>query len=253
MTSTDNRRPLDLPEPQALQFGRNHLKTVVCELKFPTLLELETNQPVGIRKALKKEYPLYDVVRSFGFQALGGIMDEQVPKLSSVDKRWSVTIRPAAISLETSSYKSFEELRERVDVVARKALPFLDTDFFTRVGLRYVNLFPVRPEQARKIFNPVLIAPLESGVFGDVDSCFQEIRGVLKTGNYSLRHGYQASEEGPVRYLFDCDFYVEPLEAGSLTITLDYFHLEADSLFQWALTEYGRETLGGSRPKKTGR
>jgi uncharacterized protein (TIGR04255 family) len=250
MSSADtDRKPLSLPWPQDLVFERNFLKTVVCELKFPTLLELETEPPARIRAALKKEYPHYGIARSFGVRP-DGITDEQVPKLESIEKRWAISIRPSAISIETSKYKTFEELRERVLLVVQKALPFLDTNFFTRVGLRYINHLPVAPHDACEWFNENLVAPLRVGVFGDIDSCYQEIRGVTTNGSYSLRHGYQVSEQGPKTYVFDADLCVEPLEADRLPATLDHFHVQADSLFQWALTDAGRRALGVAQKKK---
>ena len=44
----------------AVEFERNFIRTVVCELRFPTLLEIEQRDPVGLQHALRAEFPFYE-------------------------------------------------------------------------------------------------------------------------------------------------------------------------------------------------
>jgi hypothetical protein len=57
----EEMRPiLRLPEVERAQFKKNFINTAVCELRFPTILEYETKQPVELQRALRKEYPEYE-------------------------------------------------------------------------------------------------------------------------------------------------------------------------------------------------
>jgi hypothetical protein len=70
-TAMDNSAPvLTLPSAERVRFEKNFIKTAVCELRFPALLELEANPPVQLQKALKKDFPHYERQQSVGLTNL---------------------------------------------------------------------------------------------------------------------------------------------------------------------------------------
>ena len=50
---------LTLPNVDRTRFEKNFIKTAVCELRFPALLEFETKPPVQLQKELRKDFPNY--------------------------------------------------------------------------------------------------------------------------------------------------------------------------------------------------
>ena len=50
---------LKLPNINKIKYQSNFIRLAVCELRFPTLLELETKEPAKFQAAIRKEYPYY--------------------------------------------------------------------------------------------------------------------------------------------------------------------------------------------------
>ncbi|MBA2591801.1 MAG: hypothetical protein H0U97_05865 [Gammaproteobacteria bacterium] len=57
-------KPLNVPRADAARFSKNLIRLAVCELRFPTLFELEAERPLEFNKAVRKEYPLHDLVKN---------------------------------------------------------------------------------------------------------------------------------------------------------------------------------------------
>lgn len=238
---------LAVPPAKPTTYERNFLRSVVCELRFPTLLELETQPPVAFQKALRTAYPLYEKARSMTFQAAGAIAQGVVYSLRSRNRRWVVSLRPSSLALTTEHYAGFDEFESRVNDVVKRTLKLLDTDFFTRVGLRYQNVLPTKQEEIEGWLNPVLAGPLTADVLGPVDMCWQDIRGMTDLGDlpgrYLLRHGVRA-DLGDLQYVLDMDFFAENVEAKGLLPILRQMREQCFSLFSWALGPKAREYLG---------
>ena len=158
---------LTLPEVERAHFEKNFIKTAVCELRFPALLEFETKPPIQLQKELRREFPHYERQQSV---SLGDVQDKEARYLFRSRKgEWLVSFKASAISIETSRYTHFAEFFAQIQTVVTKSKPLLDTDFFTRVGLRYINELTIDDGKLEGWINDVLIGPLVEGVYGTVD------------------------------------------------------------------------------------
>jgi uncharacterized protein (TIGR04255 family) len=123
-----------------------------------------------------------------------------------------------------------------VRAVLEKSKPFLDTDFFTRIGLRYINEVRIEDTKLDGWIREELIAPLVKGVYGAVDRFAQEIRGVTKSGKYSFCHGIVGLEaDKSDLYTIDFDFYNENVEANSVMPLISEFNKESFRFFSWVI------------------
>jgi len=247
---SDEKRPLNVPKSAPVEFERNFIGTAVCELRFPTLLELESRVPEDFQRSLRKDYPHYDT----GTSLTAGLRlgTTQHHQFRSKDSHWTVTLRAFALALETERYTNFEEFLSRFERLLKFAAKLLDTDFFTRLGLRYVNHLPVKQAALEGWVNQELIQPLVAGTYGDVDRCWQEVRGRARQGAFTLRHGLGDVEGGaPDKYVIDLDFYAENGTWEDLLRTLKALHEESSALFRWAIGERAVEAMGRQTPKET--
>lgn len=170
-------KPLNVPPAGAAHFSKNFIRLAVCELRFPTLFELEAERPpLGFAKAVRKEYPSYSFLKNVNVNP-GGLAQSNAHSFRSKKGRWTVTLRAAALSLETSNYDSFSEFEERLGFVLKAAEGPIDSDYFTRVGLRYINAMPFDPSEIKQWVNPALVSPLGEGTFGDVEEHWQPFAG----------------------------------------------------------------------------
>jgi len=142
------------------------------------------------------------------------------------------SFRSSAIAIETSRYTHFEDFQQQVQLVLDKSKPLLDTDFFTRVGLRYINEVQIEDRKLDGWIREELIEPLVNGVYGTVDRFAQEVRGVTKNGKYSFRHGILGIEaHRRDLYTIDFDFYNENVEVNAVLPLISEFNKESFRFF----------------------
>lgn len=241
----EGRRALTLPPVEHADFEKNFVRTAVCELRFPALLELET-RPDVLQKALRKDFPLYQRKRAVTGIMVGGDADFQLRHhFESKEKKWTVVFHSSSIALETTAYRGFLDFEERLGRLLRAVAPIIDADFFTRVGLRYINALPY--ESAAEFdgwVNPELVGTLVRGPYGDLAEFWQEARGVAERGSFSFRHGL-AKGDGPQReYVLDFDFYDENIEVKEVLPVVKELHDASYRFFRWVAGPKTIESLG---------
>lgn len=244
---------LNVPPAGAAHFSKNFIRLAVCELRFPTLFELESDRPpLGFSKALRKEYPSHDLLKDVNVNA-GGLAQATAHAFRSKNRRWTVTLRAAALSLETSQYDAFEEFEARLAFILDAAKTTIDSDFFTRVGLRYINALPFNVSEIKDWVNASLVTPLGDGTFGDVDEHWQGVRGTTEVGGYNFRHGIAINPQaGGKEYVLDFDFYREDVTVAETVATVRKLHELEFSMFVWSLGPKAKEHLGPSTLRRGG-
>jgi uncharacterized protein (TIGR04255 family) len=245
----DSPTPLNLPEVQEVEFERNFIKTAVCELRFPTLLEFETKPPVQLQKELRKEYPYYEPGQSVGVGP--GVVDRETRYLfKSRKKDWTVAFKASAIALETTRYTNFAEFSQRLGDLFTKSRTLLDTDFFTRVGLRYIDEIPIEDGELAGWVRDDLVPPLSQGVYGTVEQLLQEVRGFTAIGRYTFRHGMVGSTQEKLKvYSLDFDFYEENVPFDSVLSMVFQFNQQSYRFFRWAIGPKALSHLGKATAK----
>lgn len=240
-------RHLAVPQVEPAHFARNFIRQVVCELRFPTLFELEGRRPPpNLAQALRKEYPIYETAKDLSLSA-GSVEQANVHFFKSKRSRWTVTLRASTLSLETSNYDSFSELEERLALVLKGAEQVIDSDFFTRVGLRYINSVPFNIEDIREWVNPALVGILGAGTYGDVQEHSQRVSGFTPRGGYLFQHGVGISEQTRRQeYVLDFDFFAEDVPVAETSVVARELHAHEYAMFSWALGEKAKAQLGPS-------
>ncbi len=245
------RANLSVPQAPQTHYVRNFIKQAVCELRFPTLYELEgPRPPPSFAHALRKNYPNHAVVESV---TVGGPTPSRsnVHSFKSRHQDWTVNLTASSVVLETTKYDSFAEFKDRLALILKASGPIIDCDFFTRVGLRYINLLPYSRPEIRNWVNPALVGALSDGIFGDAIEHNGRIGGTILGGGYLLQHGVvSAPAGGPSMYSLDFDFSSEDVTLDTTLDVVENLHSQEHSFFQWALGPKAKEYLGPSNVKE---
>lgn len=213
------------------------------------MLELESDRPLGFQKSIRKQYPHYKLRKNVN---IGPESIDHAFHHSFTDKkkRWFVTLKSSSLGIETLHYQGYENLRSRVEYLIGKSQSTRDSDFFTRVGLRYINVLPVGQRGLDGWVSKDLIEPLLAGSYGKVDQCWQVIAGAGRSGRYLFQHGLPGNappeikhwRDGP-NYVIDIDFFEEDLEVEATLEMLDKLHKESFSLFWWGLGDVAKNHM----------
>ncbi|MBK5412063.1 TIGR04255 family protein [Pseudomonas sp. TH34] len=232
------------------RFKHNFLKQAVCELRFPTLIELgEQRPPSSFVKALRKDYPILEMNNEFtlgvGSNSAGS---SNVHVFRSAKSNWSISLKENSIAIETTTYSGFSNLRERILQVIDAAEKIIDSDFFTRIGLRYINILKTSDEDITAWVNPLLTASITSRHFIGINDFGGRMQLLADDGGCLLQHGIQLNHgnpEQPVRpsYLIDTDTYRTEVLVSDALDAVDVMHRQAFDIFDWSITEKAREFL----------
>ena len=153
-------------------------------------------------------------------------------------------MRANAVSLETSHYDSFPEFRERLELILEASEKTIDSDIFTRVGLRYINAVTFSGEDIATWITPALVGVLSDPAYGDVRECFQRVSRVTAYGGYLFQHGLEQSAAEKRSYILDYDFFREEVSVSEAIDVVDKLHQEEFSMFSKALEKPAKEYLG---------
>lgn len=251
MNGNSNTNVLNVPSVESVTYERNLIDIAVCELRFPTLLELEKKPPVKLQAKLRKKYPHYEIQQRAEFTSTEGIPGQLRYLFRSKSRAWFVTIHAGAISIETSSYTEFEEFYDRLFELLQESKTLIDSDFFTRVGLRYINTVPILDNIFKEWINPHLESNLTEGPYGYLQKYASEIRGFTVVGNYTFRHGIKSIKENTIsEYLLDFDYYKEDVQYNEVASLIKDFNKINFSFFNWCIGPKAKKHLGQNISKK---
>lgn len=245
----ETRAALNVPQVSSVPYARSFLKQAVCEMRFPTLFSLDAPKPpISFANALRLDYPNHNLVTAVGLNSKD-VTRDVVHNFGSRNGKWVVTLKANAVVLETSAYESFTDFHKRLCAVVKAAAPVIDSDYFTRVGLRYINRIPPSSNSLADWVNSELVGPLSRGVFGQVLEHTGRIVGHTEDGQYTLQHGFRADEDivDPPAYTIDSDLSADDVGVELVPATVTRLHQHAVNLFHWSLGPMATQYLQAGR------
>lgn len=241
---------VNAPSANIDRYKCNFLRQAVCELRFPMLMELgEARPPAAFVSALRKEYPHVELANevTLGIGTTPGANHAHIFRSSKLN--WTVSLKQSALTVETTTYTEYEQLRDRVLKVVKAAQEVIETDFFTRIGLRYVNVLDPESDPADGWVNSSLVQPILSQKFTGVKEHAGRLHLGAEDGGCLLQHGIRLKpparddkEQFP-EYLIDIDAYRTDVLLSDVGVTLDTMHAQVFDLFDWCLGDKAREHL----------
>lgn len=234
-------------------YRNSPLAEVICQLRFPQILSINTNTPADFQEKIRGQFPKYNAnVEKVTHNAPGQVQASLVNyQFSSQDGLWRVNLTSSSIALSTHRYNGWEDFAERLDGPLAAFIQIYKPAYFERVGLRYVNFFSrqklgLEGTPFRDMFAPEYLGlmgneTLPENTFNrntvDVDfDIGNNCRVQLHAGPGLININGQQSKE--VHFVFDCDYYV----SGNIPVnysagTLQTLHAKTYPLFRGAITE----------------
>ncbi|MBN7828316.1 TIGR04255 family protein [Stenotrophomonas maltophilia] len=230
------------------RFKKNFVKSALCELRFPTVLEFgEQRLPGTIIKALRKSYPTVEIGSEVSLGAPGPLSSSTVHVMRSLKGGWAISFKQSALTLEVQSYTGYPEFRRRVQEVIDATSAVIDSDYWTRVGLRFVNLINKGDPVAGWV-NPALLGPIDAGVFKLVAEYSGRLASISEDNGFLLQHGLRIEEgRDHPSYVVDVDAFCNTVTIDNTLEQLDALHAQVFNVFEWALGEKSREYLLGDK------
>lgn len=238
-------------------YAKSPLIEVICQLRFPTILKIESQSPYEFQELIRSDYPNYSVKD----ENVAPQQPGQPPATTknhqfiSLDGGWKVNLTKDFVSLSSHRYTSWEDFAKRLDRILANLIGVYRPACFTRIGLRYINAFNPKLLGVEGTPWRELITPGYLGMMADEDvpeNAFSKneqnvnlalpggSRANIKCGKGMLRkvdNKTRRTEEEAV-YMLDIDVYMEGNnQLNHVAPALNIVHSNADSIFRGAVTD----------------
>lgn len=246
------------------QYLRSPLVEVICQLRFPTILSINANEPTEFQEAIRRDFPQYRVVSE---QRPPRMVPGNPPRMEappviknynfvSADGKWKLNLTQDFIALSTLSYTHWEDFATRLDKPLAQFIQLYQPAFFQRLGLRYTNAISRQRLGLADLLWDDLIRPHFIGVLGEpdvdetkVNKCAVDLEMTLPDCRLKVHAGPGLIGGGKTdpepKFILDGDCSVTgDLTADQIPAHLDAMHKRAFRLFRGAITRELHEALG---------
>lgn len=244
---------MPFPESERVRFGNNPLVEVVCQLRFPTVLRIDSEAPAAFQEVVRQRFPEYKTNRP---QLLAGIrLPPEVAHMVmggssgvaheflTADGRARVSLTRDFVALSVTDYTDWAAFKDALALPIRAVAAVYSPPYFSRLGLRYRDQidrtrFGLEDVPWSELLRPEVAGELaDAGIGPNVQRIVRELGLKIPDGSGAIRlvHGLDG-EGGAATYMIDADFYSDkktpPEEALNV---LDAFNRRAGHLFRWCI------------------
>lgn len=249
------------PTSPRLIFDHNPLQEVIWQLRFPKILSIATKPPADFQERIRQRYPLYEAQSGIGLPAeiATAISQAGIQIESGINHRFRtadgsvvVSLADEFVSVSTGQYREWKELRSHIDVAFKALSEVYEPPFFSRVGLRYVNLIKRSALNLQnipwsKLINAEWLGPLAREELNANVKEFKATTAIQlgdEAGMAKVRFGLENLDT----FRIDSDFFLQgQINGQKATSIIDDFNKAIGNLFRAAIREPLRDALGPKR------
>jgi len=254
---------MPFPEVKRVIYKKNPLDQVVCQLRFPPILKIDSEVPADFQDRLRSDYPNLSEASLFNVQVPKGVDASSIPlefvkqmvqssgnknyEFSSEDGQWKVNLTRSFIALTANKYKRWEEFRDKLVGLLGKLVDIYSPAYYTRIGLRYIDVIRRSVLGLSDINWNDLLTPYILGVMGSPDvgndvqsheSSYEINLSDEKSIVRMITKLVKAANDSEECFMIDSDFYnSNKIEISAAIEKLDYFNSRATRLIQWCITD----------------
>lgn len=241
---------LRFPQQEDVRLQRAPLEEVICQVRFPPVLRIASEQPSAFQEWVRERFPQLEVeqgmvmrMEPLGTSPPSAKPEPRIFRFKSPDGHTVVSLALNFYALSTTFYTHWRDFLELLQLVNQAACEVYDLPYAARVGLRYINHLTLENTGASsvaelwEILRPELTVLLRGDCWDEPLEMLSNL--ALAAGEderLTLRTGFKSGEE--TVFLLDFDYYSEgniPLE--NLTTLCQRYHDVIYNAFRWCIRE----------------
>jgi uncharacterized protein (TIGR04255 family) len=250
MPSADNF----FPHSDRVLYGRNPLNEVICQVRFPSILKIESDPPAAFQEKIRNRFPLLErastglssKVPAEILKAIGAPAPTGTYSFIAEDGNSRANLTSESLAVLTSSYTRWEDFQADISLALGSLEEIYRPSFYSRVGLRYQNVI-TRSELGLDVgwadlLRPEIAAELTIPVWAQrVEAIRKAIRCRINEmgDHFIMQHGLAEVEDSDeLHYMLDFDYYVEEkTETGNVSAVIDRLHGHSGKAFRWSISQ----------------
>jgi uncharacterized protein (TIGR04255 family) len=256
---------MPFPETPRVIYEKNPLDLVICQIRFPPILRIETEIPARFQEVLRIDYPLLreqpTLIQPPGLPAdFANLAASLIPgagrkgyEFVSADENWRVTLFRSFVSLTCNKYSKWEHFKERLRPVLAAFVEQYQPTFYLRLGLRYRDVIVRSKLNLEKsnwgsLLQPQVAGELASNIAPSVEDVSRQVvlRQSKHEGKITVQHGtVRLQDTNEECYCFDIDLFTDRrTELDQAEQTLDDFNRQSGRLFRWCISDELHRAMG---------
>ncbi len=243
--------PPAFPNAERIELKVPPLELVVCQLRFPTILDLVSGQPpTEFQRRVRTRYPVAGpqhiemVLPEIQTGATARRVLSTIWRFEDRESAWTVSIGADFLALETKQYRRFEEFISRFMDVVGKIREVYSVELRERLGLRYMDridrqrqpaLPPDWPAQVRPEIIPLrgIRGPHEPQM-SNLETRFTFADRILAVRSLYVDNGFAGATADALVLDFDCYSEGRASLEGIEELLLQFRQI-AYNAFRWAV------------------
>ena len=253
-----------MPFPETKQkiiYRKNPLDRVICQLRFPPILKIDTELPVKFQESIRNDFPefrekeetMLPIPQKDGqeipLEMLRNIMSTKIKnyEFASEDGLWRINLTRTFVALTSLKYERRSQFQQKLETPMRSLIEIYQPAYFSRIGLRYVDIIKRSLLNISNVNWSELLKPYILGLLGSEEVCSDvksfeakyEIQLEDNGGTARVTTGLVNWEEKSEQcFMIDTDFFItEKTRIEDAESKLDFFHIRASRLIQWLITD----------------
>lgn len=252
---------MPFPEVERVKYNKSPLENVICQLRFPPILSIDSEIPYLFQNEIREQFPNYEekveVQQEINAAINIGIGNPIVNPMAKVstnknhefaseDGLWKINLTRTFMSISTTRYCTWEDFLQRLVVPLNTLLSIYQPAYFSRIGLRYVDVFCRSDIGLAQSSWDELIQPCFLGLLGsEVATNVNEMNNVYEISCEDqtsiiriVTNLVRKMETNEQCFMMDSDvFTTEKVAVGNVTDKLQYLHDRASRLVRFAITD----------------
>jgi len=255
---------MPFPDKSRIIFKKNPLDRVVCQLRFPTILKIDSEIPAEFQEMVRNDFPIFNETVSPELSIdISPDMQSQIPpnlikqllqpggiknyEFKSEDNLWTVSLTRTFIALSVSKYERWEQFKSKLELPLNAFNEIYSPIYYSRIGLRYTNIIKrsnlmLNTSDWQELINPVLLGMLSTESVRDSILNFENKYELKLSDDESMvriiTSMVQAKDTGEICYEIDSDHYCsKKIETTQAFQKLDFFNSHASKFIQWCITD----------------
>lgn len=249
------------PDAERFLYRHSPLRQVICQLRFPSILRIESAAPADFQEDIRHVFPIFhrqalgtvQNIPSEVMQLLGASVVSTTYLFATEVGELQLTLNIESLSLTCNKYIRWEDFKGVLDLSLRALAKHYKPSFYNRLGLRYLNVIDrkiLKREELKwsSLINPQLLGEV---ALPHIENHLLDARKAIRIrdnqSSLLIQHGLAIvdGKTTPDAYLIDSDFYTDDREeVDNAEQVLDGFHSRARRVFRWAISDQLHDALG---------
>lgn len=244
---------INFPSKSDVPLKNAPLVEVVCQVKFPPILRINTEEPSDFQEAIRHKFPKIEIEQGFLLRVpkpgSGGTpsaepQSKKTYRFHTKDEGTAVSLASDFFALSTKQYTHWRDFSDYLRLTEEAVKRVYTPSYATRIGLRYINRLTSENTghkalgEILSVLNPGLIGYTQSEVWSTPGEMQSRLLLSDDDAQLNLRTGYGRSEDDGPFFVLDLDYFDEgELPLSNLIERCDKYHDVIYRAFRWCIPD----------------